>query len=95
MKNRAAKGLDRLPDCYYGPVQLKIPLGVVAKFLNENPELDGEQYWRWVNEQTQDPDLPPLTILVRSGTRPDCPAGDIDERLRARRAELLEQKKRQ
>ena len=92
MHNRMAKGLDLLPDCYYGPVQMHIPLARVSALLKESPELSGEEYWRWLTAQPQDPTLPALTILVRSGTLPDCPAGDVDERLLRERARLWKER---
>jgi len=91
MRNRAAKGLDRLPDCYYGPIQLRIPLARIDEYLKQKPDLSGEEYWSWLMQQPEDQKEFPLTILVRSGTLPDCPAGDVDKRLRERRDQLLRQ----
>jgi len=80
-KSRARRGTDKLPNCYYGPGQFRIPLGTVNQYLNDHPNLLGEEFWGWFNEQPQDPKEPPLTVLVRSGTLPNCPAGNLDERL--------------
>lgn len=88
MRHRAAKGLDLRRDCYYGPVQWRGQMAQLNALLKQSPDLSGEEYWRWLNAQPQDPKLPAITIVVRSGTLPDCPAGDVDERLRNERDRL-------
>jgi len=88
MRSRARRGLDKLSNCYYGPGQFRISRRTVSQYLNEHPNLPGDEYWAWFNEQPQDPKALPFVILVRWGTLPDCPAGDLDARLERRRAEL-------
>jgi len=90
VRSRTRRGLDRLPNCYYGPARLGNPLGEVNVFFHENPSLSGEEYWRWIDSHPRDPHGG-LVVLVRSGTLPDCAAGDLDERLRKRRSELIKE----
>lgn len=88
MRSRSRRGLDKLPNCYYGPDQFRIPLGTVNRYLNDHPNLLGEEYWGWFNEQPQDPKAHALVVLVRSGTLPNCTAGNLDERLERKREQL-------
>jgi hypothetical protein len=88
LRSRAAKGLDRLPDCYYGPIQ--VSQENVTSILEQHPGLSGEAYWRLLNAEPEGDESDEMTVIVRSGTVPNCPAGDIDARLRETRERLIE-----
>jgi hypothetical protein len=81
IRMRSAQGLTRLPDCYYGPVQLRIPPARMHALVDEAKDRSGDDAWHLLLAEPQAPQAEPLTYLVRAGTKPDCPAGDIDERL--------------
>lgn len=95
IRMRTAQGLDRLPDCYYGPVELRLPPARMHELVEEARELPGDEAWQLLLAESQDSKAEPLTYLVRAGKKPDCPAGDIDERLRQERQRLLEEQRAQ
>jgi hypothetical protein len=88
LRSRAAKGLDQLPDCYYGPIQVSHEH--VTSILTEHPGLSGEAYWRLLNAEPEGDGSFEETVIVRSGTKPNCEAGDIDARLRETRDRLIQ-----
>jgi hypothetical protein len=83
MLSRGRRRLYDHPDCYFGPVDLRIPPERRKALIKRFPHLSGEESWRLLMAAPQDPDAEPRTYIVRSGSGPSCPAGNIDERLRA------------
>ena len=88
---RAHWHLDQSPDCYYGPVDLRIPMARVKELAKQFPMHTGEEDWQMLMAERQDPNAPKVTVMVKSGRGPDCPAGDIDARLREERQRLLDE----
>ncbi len=91
IRMRTSQGLSRLPDCYYGPVELRLPPRRMHELVEEAKKLPGDEAWQLLLAEPQDSKAEPLTYLVRAGKKPDCPAGNIDERLRQERQRLLDE----
>ncbi len=94
IRSRTAQGLSRLPDCYYGPVELRLPPDRMQELVELGGDLSGDEAWRLLLAEPQDSQAEPLTYIVRAGKKPDCPAGDIDERLRQERERLRDRQPR-
>jgi hypothetical protein len=91
IRSRASWHLDQSPDCFYGPVDLRIPSARLEVLVEQFRFHSGEEDWALLQKEPQDPTAPRLTYIVRSGRKPDCPAGDIDARLRSERQRLLDE----
>jgi hypothetical protein len=94
MRSRAALGTDKSPDCFYGPIDLRIPVARLPALFEEFPLHTGEEDWALLNAEPQDPNAPRISYVVRAGTKPDCPAGDIDARLREEQDRLYDEELR-
>lgn len=85
IRARTITGADQAPHCYFGPITKQISqkrLSEIAKDLGET-----ESAWRAVLAENDDPESPPVEIMIRSNSGPNCDQ-DIDRALLERREVL-------